>query len=227
MRHRPSKSWATGLVVTATALLLSACSDGLAPGVAAEVGGKQISTSEVDDLATVICEIDKGANQAGTPVAAQRATALTVLLGIEVGRGIGDVEAVSQQQVTQSVQAASEAREFVPEDLQDYFDEIIRESTRSAAAVEAAAAANMREAGQQPEPTAVQEEVARLQQAYLEDNPVEVDPRFGVYQNGQVVSSDGSLSVAVSDRAKSFVPQSTDDGAAPPAADLPAAQVCG
>lgn len=227
MRHSPSKSWVTGLVAAATALLLSACGDGLAPGVAAEVDGEQITTAEVDDLATVICEIDKGAGQTGTPVAAQRATALTVLLGIEVGRRIGDVDSVPQQQVTQSLQAASQAREFVPEDLKDYFDEVIRESTRSAAAVDAAAAANLREQGERPEPTAVQEETARLQQAYLEDHPVEVDPRFGVYQNGQVVSGDGSLSVAVSDRAKSFVPQGTDDGSAQPAADLPASQVCG
>ena len=226
MRHNPRKRLVAGLAA-ATVLLLSGCGDNLGPGVAAEIDGEQISSSEVDDLATVICEIDKGANQAGTPIAAQRATALTVLLGIEVGRRVGDVDAVPQQQVTQSVQAAADARELVPEDLRDFFDEVVEESTRSAAAMDAAAAASLQQAGKQPEPTAVQQEVSRLQQGYLEDHPVEIDPRFGVYQNGQVVSGDGSLSVAVSERAKSFVPQSTDDGTAQPAADLPASQVCG
>lgn len=216
-------------VATAASLLvLSACgAGGVSPGVAAEVDDEQISSDEVDDLATVICEIDKGAGQPGKPMSAQRATALTVLLAIEVGREVGDIDAVPQEQVNQSVAAASEARQFVPEDLQSYFDEIVRESTRSAIAVDAAAAAAVSETGEQPEPTAVQEEAARLQQEYLADNPIDIDPRFGVYQDGQVVSGDGSVSVPVSERATSLVPQSTDDMAAQPPADLPASQVCG
>lgn len=214
-------------VAAAGAMLLSACGDGVSPGVAAEVGGEEITRSEVNDLATVICEIDKNAGQGGKPMSAQRSLALTVLLGIEIGREIGDVEAVPQQQVTQSLRAASEARQFVPEDLRDYFDEVVRESTRSALAVDAAAADNLAESGAQPDPTAVQEEAARLQQEYLADNPVEIDPRFGVYRDGQVVSGDGSLSIPVSERAQGFVPTATDDMAAQPPADLPASQVCG
>jgi hypothetical protein len=214
-------------VVAAAVLALSACGDGVGPGVAAEVEDEVITTDEVDDLATVICEIDKGAGQAGKPMSAQRSMALTVLLGIEVGRRIGDVDQVPQQQVAQSLQAAADARALVPEDLRDYFDDIVRESTRAAIAVDTVAAENLSDAGEQPEPTAVQEEVARLQQAYLEEHPVDIDPRFGVYRDGQVVSGEGSLSVAVSERARSFVPEGTDDPAAMPAADLPASQVCG
>ena len=227
MRHIRRKRLASGVVAAAATLVLSACGDGVGPGVAAQVDGEVITTDEVDDLATVICEIDKGAGQPGKPMAAQRATALTVLLGIEVGREVGDLEAVPQQQVTQSVRAASEARQFVPEDLQPLFDEVVRESTRSAIAVEAAAADAVSRSGEQPEPTAVQEEAARLQQEYLQEHPVELDPRFGVYQNGQVVSGDGSVSIPVSERAQGLVPPSTDDMAAQPPADLPAAQVCG
>lgn len=213
---------AGGLVV------LSACgANGVSPGVAAQVDDEQITTDEVDDLATVICAIDKGSGQPGKPMSAQRATALTVLLAIEVGREVGDLDAVPQEQVNQSVAAASEARQFVPEDLQSYFDEVVRESTRSAIAVDAAAAAAVSETGQQPEPTAVQEQAVRLQQEYLAVNPVDIDPRFGVYQDGQVVDGDGSVSVPVSERATSLVPQATDDLAAQPPADLPASQVCG
>jgi hypothetical protein len=216
-----------GLASLAAVLLLSSCGPGVSPGVAAQIEDEEITTAEVDDLATVICEIDKGAGQGGKPMSAQRSLALTVLLGIEIGRQVGDVDAVPQQQVTQSLQAAADAREFVPEDLRDYFDEIVRESTRSAVAVDEAATARLEEAGRRPEPTAVQEEVARLQEEYLTEHPLEVDPRFGVYQDGQVVSSDGSVSVPVSERAKSFVPQATDDTGAAVQADLPASQVCG
>jgi hypothetical protein len=228
VRHNRSRRLASGLVTAAAVLLLSACGDGVAPGVAAQVADEVITTDEVDDLATVICEIDKGAGQAGKPMSAQRATALTVLLGIEIGRGVGDVDAVPPQQVNQSLQAAAEARRLVPEELRSYFDEVVRESTRSAIAVDAAAAAALAETGEgPPDPAAVQEEAARLQQDYLEEHPVEVDPRFGVYQNGQVVSGDGSVSVAVSERARSLVPQGTDDLGAQPEADLPPSQVCG
>lgn len=227
MRHKRSERLAIGVVSAAAALLLSSCGAGVNPGVAAEIEGEEIATSEVDDLATVICEIDKAADQGGKPMSAQRSLALTVLLAIEIGRQVGDVDAVPQQQVTQSLQAAADARELVPEDLRSYFDEIVRESTRSAVAVNQAATASLEEDGRRPEPTTVQEEVARLQQEYLAEHPVEIDRRFGVYQDGQVVSSDGSLSVPVSDRAKSFVPQGTDDAGAAVQADLPASQLCG
>ena len=231
MRHkrsgRPSAGVVPGLASVAAMLLLSSCGPGVDPGVAAQVEDEEITTSEVDDLATVICEIDKGAGQGGKPMSAQRSLALTVLLGIEVGQQIGDPDDVPQQQVTQALQAAAEAREFVPEDLRPYFDEIVRESTRSAAAVDLVAATRLEETGRRPQPTAVQQEVARLQQEYLAEHPVEIDPRYGVYQDGQVVSSDGSVSVAVSERAKSFVPQATDDSGAAVSADLPASQLCG
>lgn len=227
MRHIRSRRRAGGLVAAAAVLVLAACGDGVSPGVAAQVDDEVITNDEVDDLATVICEIDKGAGQAGKPMSAQRATALSVLLGIEIGREVGNLDAVPQQQVNQSLTAASEARQFVPEDLRDYFDEIVRESTRSAIAVDAAAAAEVSEAGEPPEPTAVQEQAAQLQQEYLEEHPVEIDPRYGVYQDGQVVSGQGSVSVPVSERARSFVPQATDDMGAQPAADLPPSQVCG
>lgn len=221
-----SKRLVTGLVASAT-LLLTGCGGGVGPGVAAEIGDEAIPTSEVDDLATIICEIDKASQRAGSPRSAQRATALSVLLQIEVGRRVGDLDEVPQRAVNQQLAAAAEARRAVPDDLQPVFDDVVRDSTRAGLAMEAVAVRNLREAGEQPDPNTVQAEIARLQQEYVADNPVEVDPRFGTYREGQVVAGDGSLSVAVSDRALSFVPSSTDDPAAAPAADLPASQVCG
>ncbi len=226
-RRRLASRLVTGAVVTMLSLVLASCGDGVSPGVAAEVDDVSISVDEVDDLATMICQIDVGAGQPGKPMSAQRGTALTVLLSITVGRQIGEVDQVPREQVSQSLEAASDAREYVSDDLKPYFDEVVTESTRSAAALDAVAVQNLVERGEQPSQETVPPEVAQIQADYLEEHPVELDPRFGVFQNGQVVNGNGSISIPVSETARSFIPQSTDSlEAAPPSADLPPSQVC-
>lgn len=219
---------AAGAALAATGLLVSGCGDGVAPGVAAEVGDTTISVDEVDDLATMICQIDVGAGQAGSPLSTQRTTALNLLLQIELGREIGDVDEVPQEQVSQALQGAAQAREFVSDDLQEYFDEIVTESTRSAAALEAIAVQNIVERGEQPSQENVPPEVGQLQADYLEETTLEVDPRFGEVQQGQILGGDGSISVPVSETALGFAPQQGQDPMqpAPPPDDLPASQVC-
>ncbi len=225
-RTRTPRGLVLSVVLVLLSLLLSACGDGVSPGVAAEVDGAEISVEEVDDLATMICQIDVGSGQAGKPLADQRSTALTVLLSIALGRQIGDVEQVPQEQVSQSLEAAAQARDLISEDLQPFFDEIVTESTRSAAALDAVAVQALAERGEQPSQENVPPEVAQIQADYLKDHPIEVDPRFGVFQDGQIANGDGSISIPVSETARGFLPQ--EDGAQqPPAAgDRPASQVC-
>lgn len=224
---RPRPRLVPAAVVAVAGLLLSACGDGVDPGVAAEVDDVRISVDEVDDLATMICQIDVGSGQGGTPKSEQRSTALTVLLSIALGREIGDVEDVPQEQVTQSLQAASQARALVSEDLKDYFDEIVSESTRAAAALDAVAVQNLLERGEQPSQETVPPEVAQIQADYLEDHPVELDPRFGEFEDGQIVSDGGSISVPASQTALGLAPQQPEAGQeAPQPADPPAAHVC-
>ena len=160
-------------------------------------------------------------------MAANRATALTVLLAIEIGGRIGDLDEVPQQRVTQSLEQAAGARELLPAERHDYFDQVVGDSTRAAAAVEAEAADRLAASGEAVAPEALQQEAVRLQQEFAEETTVEIDRRFGVYRDGQVVSADGSLSVPVSDRALGFASQGSDDPGAAPAGDLPASQVCG
>lgn len=219
---------AAGAALAATGLLVSGCGDGVAPGVAAQVGDTSISVEEVDDLASMICQIDVGAGQAGAPLSTQRTTALNLLLQIELGREIGDVDEVPQEQVSQALQGAAQARDFVSDDLQDYFDEIVTESTRSAAALEAVAVENIVERGEQPSQENVPPEVGQLQVDYLEETSLEVDPRFGQVQQGQIVGGDGSISVPVSETALGLAPQQGQDPMQPPqpSGDLPASQVC-
>lgn len=226
---RRPRRLALGAALAAAGLLVSGCGDGVAPGVAAQVGETTISVEEVDDLASMICQIDVGAGQAGSPLSTQRNTALNLLLQIELGREIGDVDKVPQEQVSQALQGAAQAREFVDEDLQDYFDEIVTESTRSAAALEAVAVQDLLERGEQPSQENVPPEVGQLQADYLEETSLEVDPRFGEVQQGQVVGGDGSISVPVSETALGFAPQQGQDPMQPPqpSGDLPASQLCG
>lgn len=226
--RRRARRLLSGAAVLAASLLLSACGDGVSPGVAAEVDGTTITMEEVDDLATMICQIDVAAGQPGKPMSEQRTTALTVLLSIALGRQIGDVEAVPQEQVSQSLQAASQARGFVSDDLKPYFDEVVGDSTRAAAALDAVAVQNIVERGEQPSQENVPPEVARIQAEYLDDNPVELDPRFGRFEDGQVVGGDGSLSVPASETALGYAPQESDPLAeAPPAqGPRPASHVC-
>ena len=211
-------------------LSLASCGDGVGPGVAAEVGGDAIRVSEVDDLARVICATQSGQETEGgkSPTAAVRALALNVLLGIRIGEGIGDLDSVDRRAVEQSVQAAAQARALVDEEDRELFDEVVRDSTRAQLAVtDEAAQALQAEGGDPADQAALQAEAAELQAAYLEEVGVEVSPRFGRVENGQLLAGDGSLSVPVSETALSFKGGSTDDPfGTGSTADYPASQRC-
>jgi hypothetical protein len=207
------------VVALGSALLLSvslaACGDGVGPGVAAEVDGATITVDQVDDLARIICATQQGqgaAESGATPTAAVRALSLNVLLSIKVGEALGDVDSVDQQTVSQSVQAAAEARQLIDEADRDLFDEVVSDSTRAQLAVSQAAAAAVQAAGGDPtDQNALGAAAAKLQADYLDKAGVEVSTRFGRVENGQLVAGDGSLSVPVSKTALSFKGGSTDD----------------
>ncbi|GAA1922004.1 hypothetical protein [Nocardioides marmoribigeumensis] len=211
-------------------LSLSACGNGVGPGDAAEVDGHAISVQQVDDLARVICATQGGQQGQGgkTPTASVRAIALNVLIGIEVGAGIGDLGSVDQQQVSQSVQSAAQARAMVDEADRELFDRVVKDSTRSQLVLDAEAAKRLQASGGDPtDQNALQAEVAKVQADYVKGADVKVAPRFGRMQDGQLVAGDGSLSVPVSKGALAFKGGSSDDpfGTAS-TADFPASQRC-
>ncbi len=222
------------VVALGTALLLSvslaACGDGVGPGVAAQLDDQTITVNEVDDLARVICATQQGqgAEAGASPTAAVRALALNVLLGIEVGEGVGDLDSVDQQAVSQSVQAAAEARQLVDEDDRELFDQVVADSTRAQLAVNQAAAAALQASGGDPtDQNALAAAAAKLQTDYLDKAGVEVSTRFGRIDNGQLIAGDGSLSVPVSATATEFEGGSTDDPFGTNSqADYPANQRC-
>ena len=206
------------LTALGTALVLSvslaACGDGVGPGVAAELDDQTITVREVDDLARVICATQQGGGAEGgsSPTASVRALALNVLLGIRIGEGIGDLDSVDRGAVTQNVQAAAEARTLVDAEDRELFDQVIVDSTRAQLALSEEAAAKVQESGGDPtDQAALQAAAAELQADYLDEVGIEVSPRFGRVENGQLIAGDGSLSVPVSKTATSFVGGSTDD----------------
>lgn len=216
---------AAGALALVATSVLAGCGDGVSPGVAATVGDESISVTQVDDLATVICATQGGAG-GGSPTAGIRTLALNVLLGIEIGEGVGDPEAVDREVVAQSVSSAAQARAAVPEDLRPLFDQVVEDSTRAQVALDTAARESLQAQGQDAtDQNAVDQESARLQLEYLESQDVEVAPRFGTLQEGQLVAGDGSLSVAVSENATAVQPSGTDDPMAA-GADVPASQRC-
>ncbi len=210
-------------------LSLAACGDGVGPGVAARVGGDTISVDRVDDLARVICATQQGQEGgADSPTASVRALALNVLLGIEVGKGLGDLSSADQQTVSQSLQSAAQARALVPEDDRAMFDEVVRDSTAAQLVLAEQAAQEVQAAGGDPtDQNALQAAAAALQASYLEDADVEVASRFGRIVDGRLVAGEGSLSVPVSETATSFKGGSSDDPfGTGSTADYPANQRC-
>lgn len=207
---------------------LAACGEGVSPGQAARVDGEIISVEEVDDLARVICATQGDQGGTSAPTAGVRTLALNVLLGIEIGEGIGDLDSVDEQQVAQSLEAAEQARELVDEEDRPLFDQVVRDQTRAQLAVADVATEQVRaEGGDSSDQNALQAKAAELQEEWLADADVEVAPRFGSLRGGQLLAGTGSLSVPVSERARSFQGGSSDDPfGMGSTADHPANQRC-
>ncbi len=229
MPHPYRRVLALGTAVVLS-LSLAACGDGVGPGEAAEIDGRAISVERVDDLARIICATQGGQQGGGeaTPTASVRALALNVLLGIRIGEGVGDLGSVDQQQVSQSLQQAAQARALVDEGDRELFDQVVADATRAQLAVNQEAAKAVQASGGDPtDQNALNAEAAKLQADYLADADVKVSPRFGEIRNGQLIAGSGSLSVPVSKEALAFKGGSTDDPfGTGSTADVPASQRC-
>lgn len=223
-RHRrrlPAVAGLTALAVTS----LTACS-GPGPGVAADVEGTQISTSEVDDFALLLCSLGgvPGGEEAATKSARQQA--LTLLIGNVVAFDLIDEDAVDPAAVEQAVAQNAQAREGLPEDEVATFDAFVEDFSRAQIGLVELGRESLEEQGQNP--AEITEEVAfaegqRLRQERAAATDIELDPRFGSVTGGVVGPSSDQLSVPVSDLAvegSSAEPSATLGGL------LPASQKC-
>jgi hypothetical protein len=191
----------TGVVAAAAALLLAGCGS-TAPGVAAQVDGQRITDEEVDEFAEVLCSLGQlPGTESGTPTRHARFNALSILLVTELATRVGDVEAVDPAELAAAKQQFAAGREQVPEGSRDTFDQVAADYVESQLALIELGRDSLEEQGGSEEVSTDEafQEGERLLQQYAEEADVEVDPRYGRLENGQLVPESGSLSVPVSD----------------------------
>lgn len=213
-------------LVAVSALLLSACGQN-APGVAADVAGAEISDQEVDEFARVLCALNVSPTDpesSGNPTRPVRLQALALLLDIEMARKIADLDEADQAAVQQAVEQSQSARESVPANLRDVFDEKVEEYAVAQLALTALGERSLAEQGQ---PGAAEDvafsEGEKLRLEYAKTADIRIDPRFGTLQDGILTPGSGSLSVPVSDFSVQAISQSPSEAFR---SALPASQTC-
>lgn len=213
-------------VAAGAAALLAGC--GLHPGAAAVVGSQSISHAEVDDVALAVCRANvAGAEASGQPASplpsrGARELAVELLVDTELAQQLGEREGVEadQQAVAQAV-AQNEAglalldaeqQEQLRSTLRDYAEgqfmliEVGRKSLGSQVPEEEALAEGQRILGE-----------------YAASVDVEIDPRYGSYDESGFRAGGTALSVAASESAKEGDRARPNDSFI---AEMPASQLC-
>jgi len=220
-----TRTLASAALAATAALVLSSCGS-TAPGVAAQVGEDTITDDQVDDFADVLCSIGGvPGGESGAPTKAARFASLQILLSNELTADVADLDEVPAESVQAILQGMAEARDALSADQQETFDEVAEEFARAQAAIIELGREALTVEGQAAE--IPDEEAYAEGQRILDEHAagadIEVDPRFGEVVDGVLQSSNGSLSVPVSELAV--------QGAAPEAGEelvsqLPASQKC-
>lgn len=204
---RPTPALA-GLAATAV-LLLAGCST-VAPGVAASVGDEEVSVEQVDAFASALCSLSVGA-AAGNPDGAQVATrsarsnAVGILIDVALANQFADRVGYELDGQTLASALVSAEGQAAPLDEADRaaFLEAFRAFTRGNEAVAAVGRRSLAAQGvESPDPPEISQEGLRLLGEYAAGVDIEVDPRFGSYQDGRLLAGSGSLSVPVSQDAQ-------------------------
>jgi hypothetical protein len=215
-----------GGAVAAAALLLSGCA-GLRPGTAVEVGEEQITSSELDSIATRYCSaasesLDQQAQSipngyirsgvAGLLAMREVAEQVAAERGVEV-----ESDAYRQQLADVRNQTAS-----LPESHQDAVLSVEGARIYTTAAQTAIGQEVLGGSGEESE---LQAAGAEEMQRWIDENGVEFAPALNVtMRDGQPAPEDGSLSFAVSEGAKAGQAEQPNSAVA---AALPDSQRCG
>lgn len=238
MSIRPHRLGALGAAAALLAGgLLSGCGvsdQQLRPGVAAQVGGTEVSLDEVDDAIDVACGFFVEQGQAGFP----RSLARQQFVSILVQRAAAS-EALAEEglalgaEYDQAVNGLDEANAEIPADSRAPFVLLSEAATFvDAAAAELGEAALSDEGEVAADPALAVERGRTLLAEWLQTNGAEINPvfRLTVDDEGQVVTETGGTSVAVTDLATSSLLDpltSTQEQVTAAAAQLPPGQLCG
>jgi hypothetical protein len=206
--------------------VLAGC--GLHPGAAAVVGSETISHEQVDDVALAVCSARlaqakvSGQGQPTLPTRGAREVALQILLESELSQQFAEHEGVeaNQQQVSQAAAQNETGLAMLPADQRADFREALRDYTEGQLVLIQVGRDSLGDDVSDQEALA---EGNRLRAQYVDTLDVEIDPRYGRFENGTYKRGGTSLSVAASREARA------GDRAEPGTAfvaDLPASQQC-
>jgi len=214
-------------LVVAAGLALTGCGD-VAPGAAATVDGTRISLETVDDMAQAVCSAEVTyAEEFGdqpmqpTPTSVFRNTTLTLLineqLALEVAGKLDLDVPPSSYQAGQSA-GLDELLDALPSSAVEPFEDYVASFSRLDALYAAIGAESGETTGDDP---GAGVEAGRAYVAtYADKQDIEVDPRFGRFESGQVAGGSGSLSVPLR------TPADTPTDAPPDVSGLPDSQIC-
>lgn len=208
------------------ATVLAGC--GLHPGAAAVVESTTISHDEVDDVALAVCSANLATARASNqplptlPSRAAREVALSILLDTELSQRFGEEQGVqaNAQQVSQAVAQNETGLAMLPEDQREDFRTALRDYAEGQLMLIEVGRESLGSRVSDDEAIA---EGARLRAEYVAGLDVEVDPRFGRFEEGMFQRGGSALSVAASDSARAGDTDEPDPGFV---ATLPASQQC-
>jgi hypothetical protein len=207
-------------------LLLTACS--VHPGYAAVVGDDKITETNVDDVASALCASQGASGQTqALATRAARQGALDVLISSELSRQFGEARGVTpdQEQVSAALKANEQNIQGLPAEHRQVFTDTLRDYAEGQLMLSEIGRRALASQGKEnvTDQQAVSAGTALRNQWAAKHADVSVDPRYGDYVKGALLSKSGSLSVAQSQHAA--------DGDSPDPsqgwiASLPATQKC-
>jgi hypothetical protein len=216
------------MAVLSAAATMAVTGCGVNPGAAAVVGSETITHDEVDDVALAVCSANlataRVSNQPLPTLASRgaREVALQILVETELSRQFGEEQGVEAtgQQISQAVAQNEAGLALLPEDQREDFRTALREYAEGQLI--------LAEIGRQSLGGNVSEEQAiaegqRLRSEFVQDVEVEVDPRYGSFEDGRFRRGGSSLSVPVSETARAGSKAQPGDSFV---AALPASQQC-
>lgn len=187
--------------------LLSSC--GSHPGEAAVVGSQPISQSRLDDVAAALCSAQavsqQTTGQQDLSSRAARQGALDVLIQSEISKQYVEKHgfAPSAAQTSQAVSSQQQTLDSLPASRRGAFRSVLQDYAEGQLGLAAAGAKQLQASGTaKPTQDQALSTGLKLRDAWAGKHvKVSVDPRFGRFRGGALVTDSGSLSVPESSTA--------------------------
>jgi hypothetical protein len=207
-------------------MLLAGC--GMHPGAAAVVESQTISHDQVDDVALAVCSANLAAaqmsNQPPPTIATResREVALGILIDTELSHQYGEREGIepNPREVSQAVAQNEAGLDMLPADRREVFRTTLRDYAAGQLILIEAGRADIGDEATEEE--AINRGV-ELRQEYVDTIDVDVDPRYGRFEDGRFQRGGAALSVPASDDAVVGDQDRPGDGFV---GRLPASQQC-